>query len=46
MTINKNLDKAIKDFNAGYGGNPNSKPSKPSEGSKPAKPSKPAKKKY
>ena len=36
MTIKENLDKVIKEFNAGYGSNPGSKPAKPS---KPVKPS-------
>ena len=41
MTIKENLDKVIKEFNAGYGGNTNSKPTPPSKPSKPDKPSKP-----
>ena len=39
MTIKENLDKVIKEFNAGYGGNPTSKPSPPTKPNKPSKPS-------
>ena len=35
MTIKQNLDKVIKEFNAGYGGDSGSKPVKPSKPSKP-----------
>ena len=36
MTIKENLDKVIKEFNAGYGSNPGSKPNEPSKPGKPA----------
>ena len=39
MTIKENLDKVIKEFNAGYGSNPGAKPMKPTKPSKPSKPS-------
>jgi hypothetical protein len=37
MTIKENLDKVIKEFNAGYGGNTSSKPTPPSKPDKPSK---------
>jgi len=44
MTIKKNLDRVIKEFNQGYGGATSSKESLPSKGAEKDEPSKPVKK--